>query len=87
MSPHNTVSGMSASKRTVFQCFLFMCQAGRIPDQLARNSMARSGSHFKFTRSCSVSSEASANIFPPTLKTKVVSSKGKQASAPSFSIQ
>jgi hypothetical protein len=42
----------------------------------SRSSMARSGSHFRLIPLASSERSSKANIFPATLKTRVVSLKG-----------
>ena len=55
---------------------------GRTAACCARNSSASAGSHLRFTNPGSPSSETSANIFPPTLKTATSSPKGYSSTAP-----
>ena len=85
-------SGRAPSRRTPFQCFLFMCHAPVISGCAARSCSARAGSHFRLTEKSAAARAERANILaswraPPataarTLKTDVSGPNGKSSKAP-----
>src|SRR5450432_26931 len=71
----------------VFQCFLFMWNAGITELYTSLNSSAFSGSHFTLNWRGRLSRPINKNILPATLNTSVVSPKGNDSVVDFFSRQ
>ena len=87
MSSFISCSSIESSGIIVFQCFLLQWYPGIMFSYCSRSSVALSGSHLRLKLKGIFSVSAMENILPLTLKTMVVSSKGKSLVAAGLAMQ